>query len=312
MLRRSLLLVPVAALVLLSTEVRGQFLGRTTEGSNQQAAGATLPSDFRGRITYQGNFSGRRSEPGRAPRRLDLRSIANSSGQTRDFAGPTTIEVEYEGNIVRATYVADGVRSGFTGTRSGTSCRVIDTRDGGVGTLQCDRNSLSGTFVSAPGARATYRTTVETYATRSVDTGEEERRREIAAEAARQRARIAAATRAENDRIAYGNGPLARRMDAIAEIDSRSWFFFAYSPGTMANVHREEVRDARNFTAVGNFRYGDGRTGSLRARIRDGAFSCLKFGNEPQCRPIGQPPSHDFMTGLLLSIVEDAVRPRDR
>ncbi|HEX8364556.1 MAG TPA: hypothetical protein VF603_04640 [Allosphingosinicella sp.] len=126
-----------------------------------------LPPDFQGRITYQGNFSGRRTEPSRTLRRGGL-----VGGRTREFAGPATIEVEYDGSAVRATYVANGARSSLAGTRHGTSCRVIDAHDGGIGTVRCDRNSFSGVFVSAPGAAATYRTTVETYATRVVGSGQ--------------------------------------------------------------------------------------------------------------------------------------------
>lgn len=153
---------------------------------------------------------------------------------------------------------------------------------------------------------------LEANTTRIIDAAQLERERQIAEAEAREQARRLAALRAENDRIVHRNGPLARRLEALAEIDSRSWLVFAYTPGSMTNVRRESVRNARNYTAVGNFRYADGRPGELRAQVSNGAFQCLQFSNELACRPLGNPPSRDIARDVVVGLINEAVNGDDR
>jgi len=289
-----------------------------------------LPPDFRGRITYQGNFSGRRVTPGRPPRRLDLRSILNSaaSARTREFAGATTIEIEYDGSLVRATYMADRQRGAFTGTRRGADCRVIDSGDGGVGTFRCDRNVFSGTFENPPGAPESYTSRVETHATQFVDAAEAERQRQAMAETQRQAALRAPPTPAAPSGTSQAPGQrlvittaalgvtLNELLDRIVYADSRTWHFNRYARGSMREAQYETSnRNHTTFIARGNYSYsqGDGplQAGWARVWIRNGDFACIEFHDDPAiCRPLNVGLSQRFfgaMTEALgTAILQDA------
>lgn len=281
---------------------------QTQQAQQVPSAGSgALPPGFRGRVSYSGTHRGQVRTPGPPLRRLDVRSIINSAtgGRTREYAGAYQLELSFDGNAVTGRYSGTGgIASGtVSGTRSGNRCHLVDERHGTVTEAECTATRFVGRAATPRGPGPQMTAELDANAVRIVDAAEEERERQLAAAEARARQQRYAAIRAQNDRIANGAGPIARRMDAIAEIDSRSWLAWTYEPGSMSNVRREGVRNARNYSAVGEFRYGDGRPGSLRAVVRNGAFQCLQFGNEPQCRPVGQPASHAIAAGILGALL---------
>jgi hypothetical protein len=201
---------------------------------------------------------------------------------------------------------------------------VIDTRDGGIGTLRCDRNSLGGTFESPPGASASYRTIVETHATRFIDTAKEQRERQAAAAVAEaeqrrrdiQRARESAPTlsgRVErtpgHERGARpgrdgsnsasptgqsrsrGSQSTARRsltaqVDEIIKLDSKSWQFKTYQPGSVSNLETRPM-DA-GFIVKAQFRYRDGQSGWVSLRVEGDIITCVEYSDTfGMCRPLG-------------------------
>jgi hypothetical protein len=308
----------------METDVNGrretQRMCRGTDGvwrpEHRQEPADALPAGFRGRVSYSGTHEARVTTAGPPIRRLDVRNLIRSAtgGRSRDYAGAYNIEITFDGNALSARFSGTGGMSTGTasGTRSGSRCRLIDDRYGTVTEAECTSRRFAGTARSLRGQRQQMTARLDANATRIIDAAQVERERQIAEAAAREQARRLAALRAQNDRIVHGNGPLPRRLEALAEIDSRSWLVFTYTPGSMTNVRRENVRNARNYTAVGNFRYGDGRPGELQAQVANGAFQCLKFANEPACRPLGNPQSRDIARDVFIGLIEEAVSGDDR
>lgn len=302
MVHRILLLTCVGTVAALSSNEPASAQKREfTYAQTDQSA--SFPAGFQGRVSYSGTYDGRLTIPGPPLRRLDVASILRTAtgGSTREFAGGYKVEIQVDGNAVTGRYSGSGGIDTvtFSGTRSGSRCRLFDDRSGAAIDAECSAQRFAGTVQSPKGARQPYKINFETDMVRLVDGAQEARERQLAAAQAAARQQQAEAIRAENNRLVNGAAPLERRMEAVAEIDSRSWLAWSYAPGSMANVRREAVRNARNYTAVGTFRYGDGRPGSLRAEVRNGTFACLQFGNESRCRPVGHPESHDIAAGLL-------------
>ena len=114
--------------------------------SAQPGGSRLLPPDFEGRITYEGRYSGTRSNAGRATRR----NPAFGAG-SRDYAGSVRYEVTYRGSDVRATFEADGGPGQLSGTRNGASCEMVDRRNGASGVFRCDAAEFSGSISTPPG-----------------------------------------------------------------------------------------------------------------------------------------------------------------
>ena len=105
----------------------------STEASFAQSAPQdALPPDFHGRITYSGTFEAELTIPSRAVRHVN---------------GRYSVEISYDGNSVTGRYSGTGgmVAGSFTGTRSGSRCRLTETR----GDVIWDNVECSGSRYSA-------------------------------------------------------------------------------------------------------------------------------------------------------------------
>ena len=127
--------------------------------SAQPGDGRLLPPGFEGRITYEGRYSGTRTNAGRATRRNPA-----FGASSRDYAGSIRYEVTYGRSGVRATFEADGVPGELSGTRNGATCDMVDRRTGATGSFRCDAAEFSGVISSPPG-RLTYRSEISARAT---------------------------------------------------------------------------------------------------------------------------------------------------
>lgn len=260
------------------------------------ASGGAIPDNFRGQITYRGRYDGN------LIRKLHMsptyRDRFNSGGEP--FQGDYVITLEFSGNTIKGTHQMRnaGLHGSLTGTRNGTTCTLVD--DGQGFPFFCDMSQLSGNFDLSTERGNRLQFHVEARAANTVDLAQRDIQRAEQQRVATADAQRLSEIRTRNNAVAYDPAAaLPERMDAIAEIDSRSWLMWRYRPGSMRNVTKFNVSSASTFDASGDFTYGDGRAGRLFAHIVSGKFQCLRFANEPQCRAIGHPPSHDFAGSLI-------------
>ncbi|HYJ30802.1 MAG TPA: hypothetical protein VEW25_10735 [Allosphingosinicella sp.] len=242
-------------------------------------AAEAFPPDFRGRISYSGTYEGRVANRGRPLRRLDVRSIIASatSGNSRGYAGGYTVEMEINGNAVTGRYSGTGGidRGTFSGTRSGSNCRLFDDRSASATVAECTPTRFTGNVRSAEGSNPSFRISFETHATALVDANVEEERRRIAEAQAAERARAAAAAYTA---LPDAGPALTRRLDSLAQTDSRGWAFNRYDSGSMTSVKIiEGSRSSGNFVMQGYYTYNGGSRGWVMAKMAGGQLECIQF-----------------------------------
>jgi hypothetical protein len=154
--------------------------------ASDAAPSDVLSSDFRGHVSYSGTYQMQVTMPGPPIRRLDLRSVLRSVGRTRDYSGGYTVEVELNGNAVTGTYSGTGgiATTRFSGTRTGSECRLFTDRGGAALNANCTASRFDGTVISPEGERQPYKVLFEAQTTQLSDTAALERKRQMEAQAA--------------------------------------------------------------------------------------------------------------------------------
>ncbi|QIG80373.1 hypothetical protein [Stakelama tenebrarum] len=248
--------------------------------------GEGLPADFEGKVHYFGNHSGDISvlrSTGDQPRRRNTDCPRPDQGCPDPVGGSLEVTLEFEGEVVRGEFRGTGgLRdSRLVGRRQGAECRLFDITDGSVWSGRCDSEAFVGSVQSVPNAAIQIHLAFEAVGTRTVDYAERERLRR---EAILMRRRIAL-LESQLD----GNGPIETRFEAAIELDSLSWEYDEYIPGSLTAVDRGRERDDR-YQIYGEFALTDGGTGWARADVDHDAIVCIEFWDIPgYCRPIVRP-----------------------
>jgi len=245
----------------------------------------TLPDDFRGKVRYFGNHSGTVTTIQRAGERRRASSACPrpDQGCPERIGGSLEVELEFDGEVVKGVFRGTGgLRdSGLIGRRQGSACRLFDLADGSVWSGRCDSEAFIGTVASVPNAATQLELAFETVGTRTLDYAERERRRREYHERLRRIEFLQA--------LVDGTAPIEQRLDAAVELDSYSWQYDAYRPGSLRNIERGRERDDR-YQIGGEFALKNGGAGWVRATVDHGAISCLEFWDAPGvCRPITPP-----------------------
>jgi hypothetical protein len=261
-----------------------------------EANASILVAEFRGKVAYFGNHSGMVVTPLRAgeTRRPNARCPRPEGTCPDPIGGSLQVELVFEGDIVHGSFrgtggLADGT---LIGRRLGASCRLFDMRDGSVWAGRCDTNGFTGTIKSVPNASVQLSVSFETVGTRTIDYAERDARRRAAIERAR---RIEWLVGQMN-----GLGPVEQRLDALLQLDSERWTTDRYQPGSLYDVKRSKTdNDGHDYIVQGKFSLEGGRTGWVRAQVRDDQFACLETSDRPgTCRSFRRPvpppiPSED-------------------
>lgn len=229
-----------------------------------QPSGASepLPSDFRGRITYQGTHG---ATLDRGPRR-----------GSREYGGALTIELTFEGNSVRGRFSGTGgINSGtMSGTRSGSQCRLFEDRAGDIIEGECSRTRFDA-VARSQNARNAMAARFEGQATQFADARIEEQQRQVAAAEAAQRRREQEAAYAA---LPNAGPALTRRLDTYVQADSQGWVRNRYSAGSMTDVKIVDgtVRSG-NFVMRGSYTFNGGSRGWVMAKMTNGQLECIQF-----------------------------------
>lgn len=101
---------------------------------------------------------------------------------------------------------------------------------------------------------------------------------------------------------------LAKILDYLIAMDSRSWLLHSYSPGSVYNVEiLNESKDKTSGLVFANFKYTDGSGAWVKAKIGKGGVSCLEFHDfAGQCRPVGSNPAVGM---AMMAIVSAMLAP---
>jgi hypothetical protein len=299
-------------------------------------ASDVLPPDFRGRISYRGTHQGQVNHAGPPLRSLRIGDIVRSAtgGRTEQHAGAYELELSFDGRAVSGRYSGTGgLPSGtLSGTRDGSSCRLVDDRYGSVIDAECTRSRFIGESRTQRG-RDTTNIRLEADAVTFVDAAEEERlemERRASADAERQAAMRASpppATRqspsAAGSGVRHADGSLIlttaalgisldELLNRLVTVDARTWHFNHYVPGSIRNARYETTnRGHTTFVAHGTYSYVQGSGGPqlegwARVWIRDGRFGCIQFHDESDpdmCRPLNAGLSQQFFTGLIQDMM---------
>ncbi len=275
--------------------------------------GEVLPPDFEGKVRYFGNHSGEISvlrSTGNEQRRRNTACPRPDQGCPDPVGGSLEVTLEFEGSVVRGEFRGTGgLRdSQLVGRRQGAECRLFDIADGSVWSGRCDSQGFMGSVESVPNAAIQVHLAFETVGTRTINYAERERRRR---EAIQRRWRIETL----EARLA-GNGAIEDRFEAAIELDSFSWPYEQYVPGSLSAIDRSRERDGR-YQIYGEFALKAGGKGWARADVDHGTISCIEFWTMPgYCRaivhpvpapPPGEPGAQDELGAMLIPRQTDPV-----
>lgn len=249
--------------------------------------GSSLPPDFRGKISYFGNHSGEvisvltmRGGPKKDCPRPDKRCPER-------IGGSLEVELEFDGDIVKGNFRGTGgIRdSALIGRRIGSQCRLYDLADGSVWTGRCDTQSFAGSVKSVANSQVQVSLNFDAVGTKTRDYSEWERRRR---EAILRRRHYQVLQQQYN-----GNGPIEIRFAAALELDSYSWPFDRFRPGTIKDVRKTKPkRGAYDISAT--FGLDSGGGGWARGHVENDQIVCIELWDVPGvCRPLnipGPPP----------------------
>jgi len=288
--------------------------------------GDTLPADFRGRITYQGNFSAKAFRAGRAPANASniVRRIARGNDREWSEDGTITITVEFDGNRIRGSHSGSGGmgRGTFTGTRNGRFC-TISSGQGDQNTVECTRTTWSGTSRSAAGARIESTVQIDARATQFVDAGAPPVQAPQRGAAPRPEARttpVAGVSPARQGSVAPPVQPAAPTgtagiIDRAIRQDSQSWLSNTYDPGSVSDVRRTGGSGG-TITYSATYTFNQGIRGSVVVDISGNRVRCLQFFDTNSCVPPRASPNSNIGTTSAVAKSEqgalatgDAVSP---
>ena len=281
----------------------------------------TLKPDFRGQVTYDGNYQGEMSiaskdasgvfQLGGGGARLNLNNLFGTS-ESQGFGGRITFYVEYMGTAVKVTYNSNGgLNSGsITGTRNGDTCVLIDTNGTvkGEWRAHCGTDGFSGTFASYAGHNPSYRWSYQASTTKLVDYVEQENRQ--AAAKAEQERQQAEADRKSAEFEAYLKTRPPASSEMVAALkkgitsDSRAWLMNRYDEGSLRDVVvLEESPDGR-MTLRGNYTFNNGVGGWVQAQLINRRVQCLQYWDTGNCSPI-RPGEQSGRTHELYDRIRD-------
>lgn len=246
------------------------------------AAGADgFPEDFQGTVHYFGNNNGTVAVIGAAPAKKSDTCPRPDGGCPKPIGGSLDVELEFQDAVVRGRYHGTGgLRDGeLIGRRTGGMCRLFDKSDGSVWSGRCDRESFVGRVKSVANAATQLDLSFEALGTDIVDFAERDRLNERIA-------RIAYLTP-----IARGNGEIAARLAAIAELEGYSSKLYEFAPETLGRIDLSRKADGgRTFVAHAPFSTVDGRNGWIRAQIERDVLMCVETSFAPgDCHPLMPP-----------------------
>lgn len=92
------------------------------------------------------------------------------------------------------------------------------------------------------------------------------------------------------------DSPLARKLDAVVQVDSRSWMMNRYDVGSMTNAEIvAQSKKAHTVTYRGNYTYNQGSPGWVEVKMKGDDIDCIEFWDDGQCRPLGDSVSMRVM-----------------
>ncbi len=273
-----------------------------------------LAPDFRGSVTYKGDYEGVAQKQTRSNSRVTINSLLKSAFDGGEkYGGTSTIVLEFDGNLVNGTIDAfDGRRNNhakISGTRQGNRCSLFDT-DGAVYEGTCDAGVFRGNAKSGSNARVSWKSSFTTAAVQTVDFVERDRR------AALDRAEAAAKAKAERDAVLaqrakmkqmLPRGATARYLpviEAAVVADSQHWALNRYQAGSADLVAAKLDPQSGAMFTKSYFLYSDGREGWVGVAIKGNKPLCLVFWDDPQgCRAIGDGYGGKMMQGAVNAML---------
>lgn len=251
---------------------------------------AALAANFRGEVTYVGNYSGKTqvTRDVREPRTAF--PFADKRCDWREVGGGIKLVLRFSGQHIYGRYESAegsqgevGLGSGFLrGVRAGGACKLFQN-DGTVWEGQCDSSGFSGSATSVPGAPRQAQLRFTSVGMNTFDRGRFEAAR---AEQAAREQRISWL----KSRMTNGIS-LERRFMLSVELDSFSWWNDSIVPNTIASpIVIGKPKRGREYMLESQFKLASGDNGSVRARVRDGELLCLEYDSSPgECLPVRAP-----------------------
>lgn len=289
--------------------------GQTAQSDS--ATGDILPPDFRGEITYYGNYSGSVKTRADRMRNLSLGEALRSatSSQKLPLNGEYEITIRYDGNQITGTWASRSAtgpngasldpRGTITGTRRGSTCTFNDPSavGGPPGVAYCGRSRwewANDNVFNPQGHKVALR--VVTSQTRFVDYAEQDRIRAIEAEKARVAAAEAAARYAA---LPNAGAALTRKFDELVQIDSRGWAFNRYSAGSMRNVKIVSGKaGSGTYVMRGEYTYNGNQSGWVMAEMNGQNLSCIQFWDSMiGCRGLRTPEQGQAMRSAMFDLL---------
>lgn len=280
-------LITGAALLAAAWSLPAAAQGNVARG---EPNGNALPDDFKGRVSYFGNHSGEvisvltmRGGPKKDCPRPDHRCPER-------IGGSLEIELEFNADIVKGSFRGTGgIRdSQLIGRRVGAQCHLYDIADGSVWDGRCDGQSFTGSVKSVANAQVQISLSFDSVGTKVRDYSEWERRRREAILIRRHYQVLKAQL--------GGTGPIEIRFAAAVELDSWSWPFDRFRPGTLTDIRKTKEKHGI-YDISGSFQLEGGGAGWARAHVEDDRIACIELWDVVGvCRPLnlpGPPPEPD-------------------
>ena len=92
---------------------------------------------------------------------------------------------------------------------------------------------------------------------------------------------------------------LTQAMDAVVQLDSRSWMFNRYDVGSMTGVYVSNFGDIS--VAHGDYTYNRGVRGWVRIQFSGEQIRCVEYHDfAGTCRPVGQNPARQAFMAVAV------------
>lgn len=253
-------------------------------GNDGDRSSASLPADFRGKVDYFGNNTGKTAGPRASARRVIKGDCGRPDQQCmRLVGGSLEVTLYFVDDIVHGRYQGTGGVDGgrLIGRRTGNTCEMFDRRDGSRWVGTCTEQGFEGTIRSVPHAPELIEVSFSTLGTRATDyRAIWERRREAARRAERMKILMARLN---------GAAPIDYKLSAAVELDSFGWASDGYRQDSLRVSRRTKPK--KGFYQIwADFQLQSGGSAWVRGEIVDDRISCLEFWDLPGvCRPILEP-----------------------
>jgi hypothetical protein len=277
----------IAALLLVAGSVAPAFAQSPEALSASDAS--PLPPDFRGKVEYFGNHTGRVATAHTFREGPFKDCIRPSKDCPAQLGGSLKVVLEFDGEIVHGVFEGTGgIRSSsLIGRRVGGQCELYDPEDGSTWSGICDRRNFNGRVYSVPNALVQVKLDFKTVGIRVVD----------ASALYDQWLAEVRWVRAYDMAIRKWNSPyIDDRLRAAIELSAYGYQIDPFAPGSMGPISEADGEKRTRYLTI-EYKTQSGARGWARATAEGRGHNrekyelvCIEFWDVSGCTPFNPPP----------------------